>query len=89
MEDAGMGTAYILESRCLNRTVGTMCWTCYDRCPLRGKAIILENGLMPVITKACVGCGVCEHVCPHQAVTVIAASVNFKPEDVVPLAEIP
>lgn len=75
MEDAHMGRAEIIISRCLNYTGATMCWTCFDRCPLRGKAMILKDGLIPAVTEACVGCGVCEHVCPHNAVQVIASSM--------------
>lgn len=86
MEDVKMGRAHILSSRCLNFTGGTMCWTCYDRCPLRGKAIILKDGLTPTITSQCAGCGVCEHVCPQKAVIVIAASTDYKPLDAAPEA---
>lgn len=63
-----MGRAEILESRCHNYIGGVMCSTCYDRCPLRGTAVVLKDGLIPEITAACVGCGVCEYVCPVQAV---------------------
>lgn len=84
MEDVKMGRAYILTSRCLNYTGGAMCWTCYDRCPLRGKSIVLKDGFTPAITDACVGCGVCEHVCPSHAVTVIAEAANYKPLDAAP-----
>lgn len=89
MEKAGMGRAYILVSRCLNHTGGAMCWTCYDRCPLRGRAIVLQDGLTPAVTEDCVGCGVCEHVCPHKAVTVVAASSDYRPPDAAPDAPKP
>lgn len=68
MRAAGMGRAFILRDRCHNFNGGIMCWTCYDRCPLRGAAIVLEGGLTPSVTRACVGCGVCEYVCPVRAV---------------------
>lgn len=71
MDRAGMGRAVILKDRCHNFTGDTLCWTCHDRCPLRGTAIVLENGLIPAITDACVGCGVCEYVCPVRAVITI------------------
>lgn len=67
-----MGRAVILEDRCHNYTGGIMCWTCYDRCPLRGTAVMLKDGIIPAITDACVGCGVCEYVCPVQAVVTVA-----------------
>ncbi len=71
MEKANMGRAVMMKEQCLNYKGGTMCWTCYDRCPLRGKAIILEDGVIPAITDACVGCGVCEYVCPEKAITTV------------------
>lgn len=67
-----MGRAVILEDRCHNYTGGIMCWTCYDRCPLRGTAVMLKDGIIPAITDVCVGCGVCEYVCPVQAVVTVA-----------------
>ena len=71
MRKAGMGRAHILEDRCHNFTDGVMCWTCYDKCPLRGEAVILKNGITPAITKNCVGCGICEYVCPVRAVVTL------------------
>ena len=40
--------------------------------PLRGKAVVLSGGITPAVTTACVGCGVCEYVCPVKAVEVPA-----------------
>lgn len=79
MEKAGMGRAYILTNLCHNYIDSTMCMTCYDRCPLRGKAIILSGGLTPAITSACVGCGVCAYVCPQKAVEIVPASHPDQP----------
>lgn len=73
-----MGRAAILQNRCHNHTTGVMCWTCYDRCPLRGKAMVLRDGLIPEITDECVGCGVCEYVCPMQAILTVPATVRTK-----------
>lgn len=69
-----MGRAVILEKYCYNFTGGIMCWTCYDRCPLRGSAVILQHGITPTITDDCVGCGVCEYVCPVRAVHIVPAA---------------
>lgn len=80
MENAGMGTAYILTNQCHNYIDSTMCMTCYDRCPLRGSAVILVNGLTPAITNACVGCGVCAYVCPLKAIEIVPRSSSRVPE---------
>jgi len=71
MHEAHMGKAKIDLQKCLHHQEdsGIMCWTCYERCPLKGKAIELQYGYLPrIIENACVGCGVCEYVCPIQAI---------------------
>ena len=89
MHRAGMGRAYILRDRCHNYTDGTICMTCYDRCPLRGKAVVLSGGITPAVTTACVGCGVCEYVCPVKAVEVLPASAPGVPPTVAPTLKAP
>ncbi|MBQ7618018.1 MAG: 4Fe-4S dicluster domain-containing protein, partial [Desulfovibrio sp.] len=73
------GQAYILLERCHNFTDGTMCMTCYDRCPLRGSAIILKDGLNPATTTACVGCGIRVYVCPVDALELVPQSEQKVP----------
>ena len=85
INDVAMGQAYIQKDRCHNYTQGIMCMTCYDRCPLRGSAVILDKGLIPAITKACVGCGICVYVCPVEAITVVAASSSAVPPFAAPI----
>lgn len=73
MEEAAMGVARLNLKKCVDyqEESGLMCWTCYDRCPLRGKAIVLDMGYIPkVVPDQCAGCGVCEYVCPITAITV-------------------
>ena len=89
MRGARMGQAYILKDRCHNYTDGTICMTCYDRCPLRGSAVVLSSGIVPAITTACVGCGVCEYVCPVKAVEVLAASATGVPPHALPTLTAP
>ena len=79
-----MGQAYILKDKCHNHTDGIMCMTCYDRCPLRGEAMILSGGFIPAPTTACVGCGVCQYVCPIDAVVVVPSSVKEMPAEALP-----
>ena len=73
--EAEMGIAVINQNSCLNfkyykdeeKGVGPealLCSFCYDVCPLRDDAIVLENFILPVITDKCVGCGVCVEKCP-------------------------
>ena len=72
-EQVRMGTARINKKECLTWQ-GTFCRSCYDHCPLFNEAITMDSELRPVVSeKKCVGCGICEHVCPADpvAVTVI------------------
>ena len=80
MEKAGMGMAVLDRKNCLDyqKELNLMCWTCYECCPLRGTAMVLENGYRPTITDACVGCGVCEYVCPVRAINVIPTRFREK-----------
>ena len=86
MGAARIGSAYILTSGCHNYNNGVMCWTCYDRCPLRGQAIILKDGLTPQITDKCVGCGICAHVCPQKSITIVSKNSSYIPLDAAPTA---
>ncbi len=72
MERSGMGMAYLDMKKCVDyqEQSAVMCWTCFERCPMKGTAIVLEGGYIPTVTAACVGCGVCEYVCPIAAITV-------------------
>lgn len=72
MKEANMGKAVIFKDRCLNWIEsGTMCMTCYHRCPLRGEGMVLDMGYVPAVGESCVGCGMCEYVCPKNAVAVV------------------
>lgn len=71
MEQADMGLAFLDKSRCHTYEGSIFCKTCHDKCPLRNSALVMEAGLFPVITDACVGCGVCEYVCPRKAIVTV------------------
>lgn len=75
MERSDMGVAHLNMKKCVDYQEKSMvmCWTCYERCPMKGTAITLQNGYIPAITDKCVGCGVCEYVCPIKAITVTPA----------------
>ena len=49
------------------------CDYCFDRCPLKGEAVIYTRGSGPSFnTDSCTGCGVCAHFCPAQPAPLIA-----------------
>ncbi len=81
MEKADMGMAVLDVKTCVDyqKDMNLMCWTCYERCPMRGAAIVLENGYRPRVTEHCVGCGVCEYVCPVKAITVVPKEFRGTP----------
>jgi len=75
MQDVRMGAAIIDKKTCLPWQ-GTLCRSCYENCPVFNEAIVMDNQLRPVVDqKKCVGCGICENVCP---VDPAAIAVNAK-----------
>jgi MinD superfamily P-loop ATPase len=74
-----MGTAVIDQTRCLPYN-GIICRACYERCPIYRQAIILDQEVYPEVVEAqCVGCGVCENVCPLEepAITVTPVEAQW------------
>ena len=65
LEKVKMGTAMLDPLRCLCLNEGA-CHTCYEVCPLSGKALLWDDEVnAPLINmSACVGCGVCVFECP-------------------------
>ncbi|MFA7348399.1 MAG: 4Fe-4S dicluster domain-containing protein [Desulfurivibrionaceae bacterium] len=69
-EQVRMGVARINKKECLTWQ-GTFCRSCYDHCPLFNEAITMDSELRPVVNeKKCVGCGICEHVCPADSAAI-------------------
>ncbi|HMK55041.1 MAG TPA: 4Fe-4S dicluster domain-containing protein [Dissulfurispiraceae bacterium] len=71
-QDVRMGTAVINKNTCLPWQ-GTLCRSCYENCPVFDEAIVMDGELRPVVDeKKCIGCGICENVCPvdQAAITV-------------------
>ena len=65
-----MGTARIDLRHCY-QAQGQPCDYCVTRCPLKGEAIDWdERGLPAVDACACVGCGVCQYLCPAPALAI-------------------
>lgn len=71
-----IGLAFIDRSRCLPHAHDVDCIVCEERCPTDPKAIYFESKTvddrvagrevkMPIVNPfQCIGCGICEYVCP-------------------------
>jgi MauM/NapG family ferredoxin protein len=57
-----IGKAMIQPMYCLN-AMRKPCSVCVDSCPVPD-AITVRAGKSTIVTALCVGCGVCQHVCP-------------------------
>lgn len=75
--DVRMGTAVILRDACL-AWQGTLCRSCYQNCPIFDEAIKMDTGLRPVVdAEKCVGCGICENVCPIDPAAIKVKSGTY------------
>ncbi len=70
-----------IEETEVNREI---CDLCVVYCPLGDEAIVLEETgggkFVPKILDGCVGCGVCQMVCPTDPVAIVVEPVEKKPE---------
>jgi MauM/NapG family ferredoxin protein len=72
--DVRMGIAVIDQSTCFPYN-GILCRACYERCPIYREAVILKSELYPEVVKEhCVGCGICENVCPTEPKSIFVIS---------------
>ncbi len=85
-----MGKAYFDLNRCLVYAKKQLCIVCEEHCPIHDKAIKFtkvmiqnvhgENKILKqpyVVEKNCIGCGICEYVCPvpgESAIRVVGKS---------------
>ena len=71
-----MGVAKINENLCLPYN-GIICRACFDNCPIYREAIVLKDEIHPkVVEEYCVGCGICEKVCPVEGSAIIVKSAH-------------
>lgn len=63
-EATRMGTAVVDTFACVAWSDLALCRTCYDVCPFKGGAIVLDELKPKVVPDACTGCGLCTHGCP-------------------------
>lgn len=76
-EKIKMGNAVIDESKCLPYN-GIICRACFENCPIFRKAIFLTEEFYPKVDEDyCVGCGICERVCPVEGSAIIVESSNI------------
>ena len=76
-EDVRMGIAVIDQDKCLPYA-GIICRACFERCPMYREAITLRDDLYPVVhPEKCIGCGICENVCPAEEVAITVESAHL------------
>lgn len=78
VDEIRMGLALLRDEQCL-RSRGDDCRLCVEKCPLGPRAIAIgADGRVSVREPGCIGCGVCEMVCPTlpRAIVVRPAHVG-------------
>lgn len=84
VEEIDMGLAAVDHDRCLRRhgsqgktcgsesaEVDSDCRLCVDQCPLGSAAIDIDEAGEVAVTPGCIGCGVCERVCPTEPSSIV------------------
>lgn len=74
-EDIKIGEAVVDGAACV-RSRGEECQVCVDRCPIGETALTIGDEGMVVVGEACVGCGVCEYVCPTSPRAIKVKGLN-------------
>ncbi len=71
-QDVRMGIARIDLGRCIV-SQGQLCDYCVLRCPLERHAIDWDANRLPeILDPGCAGCGVCDYLCPADAIIIEA-----------------
>ena len=68
-----LGLANLYRSRCHAWAWNTPCRVCYDYCPYYAIRLEKIDGMRrPIVDyEKCIGCGVCEHVCPIEGSAIL------------------
>lgn len=75
LEKIQIGMAEVDPEVCV-RSTGEECVQCITHCPLGERAIGLDKaGTIKVLLDGCVGCGVCQHVCPTSPRAIVVKPV--------------
>ncbi len=78
VDQVRMGMA-VVNPDCCHTWEDKVCTQCYDACPLPERAITIDKDFHPVVLSGCIGCGLCENICPTIPVGIKAMSpVNHR-----------
>jgi ferredoxin-type protein NapG len=86
-----LATAEIQPWNCLahQQSLGiAACSACVEQCPVPGAIEVVDNKPR-IVPEACVGCGVCQHVCPAPQNAVIVLPLAIRPTAPSPSASQP
>ncbi|MGE4274510.1 MAG: ribosome biogenesis/translation initiation ATPase RLI [Candidatus Methanomethylophilaceae archaeon] len=76
-----MRIAVLLQDRCQNRKCNNECLRFCPKVRTGVEAIVLGEKGKPIISEElCVGCGICVHKCPFEAIKIIGLSDELKDE---------
>lgn len=64
-----MGIAIINENKCITYQ-NKECDACVRSCPFPNEAISITEEKHPLVTKDCIGCGLCEYFCDYKAIKI-------------------
>lgn len=72
-----MGLARVYDALCV-RTEGQACTMCVEKCPIGETALRFGEADQPpeVLAEGCVGCGVCQLVCPTLPKAIVAEPMD-------------
>ena len=77
---AKIGTAVVIQYRCIAWADGRRCMVCQESCPYGAVDIVKKEGLkvpVPVVNSSrCYGCGYCEQHCPVRVSAIMVQPLN-------------